>query len=79
MTHTNLELWQAILGYGLGSRTVEVQVMGQRIIFTDEPENLEAILSTQFQDFGMRISLTPSSITADAPHRQRRALPQGLV
>ena len=55
MTHTNLDLWQAILGFGLDSRTVEVQVMGQRLVFTDEPENIEAILSTQFQDFGITI------------------------
>ena len=52
MTYTSMQLWQIILDYGKGSHTVEVVVLGQRIVFTDHPENIKAILATQFQDFG---------------------------
>jgi hypothetical protein len=53
MTHTNMELWQkCFVKYGKGQHTVEATVMGQRIIFTDDPENIKAILGTQFDDFG---------------------------
>ena len=52
ITHTNMQLWQTILGYGKGSHTAEVVVLGQRIVFTDNSENIKAILSTQFHDFG---------------------------
>jgi hypothetical protein len=58
MTHTNMELWQkGFLKYGKGSHTVEAEVMGQRIIFTDDPVNIKAILGTQFNDFGEQTEL----------------------
>ena len=34
------------------SKTVEVNMVGQRWIFTADPDNIRAILATQFQDFG---------------------------
>jgi hypothetical protein len=35
-----------------GNHTMEMTVLGQRLIMTDEPENIKAILATQFHDFG---------------------------
>ncbi len=34
------------------SRTVELTLARQRFIFTADPENIKAILATQFQDYG---------------------------
>lgn len=34
------------------SRTVELTLASQRFIFTADPENIKAILATQFQDYG---------------------------
>lgn len=34
------------------SRTVELKLASQRFIFTADPENIKAILATQFQDYG---------------------------
>jgi len=36
----------------LHNHTAEVRMIGKRIIFTDDPENIKAILATQFQDYG---------------------------
>lgn len=33
-------------------RTFEMQMMGMRLIVTDEPENIKAIMSSQFGDYG---------------------------
>ncbi|KAI9819086.1 MAG: hypothetical protein M1826_001178 [Phylliscum demangeonii] len=35
-----------------GSHTVEVNLGGERMILTDEPDNIRAVLATQFRDFG---------------------------
>lgn len=35
------------------NRTVETTLLGQRIILTDDPENIKAILASQFGDYGM--------------------------
>ena len=35
-----------------GSRTLETNCGGERLIFTDEPENIKAVLATQFGDYG---------------------------
>jgi cytochrome P450 len=37
---------------GGGRHTVEGRIISQRLILTDEPENIKAILATQFSDFG---------------------------
>ncbi|CAJ2509340.1 Uu.00g143660.m01.CDS01 [Anthostomella pinea] len=39
--------------FGAYKNTVSMLIMGQRLIMTNEPENLKAILATQFSDFGM--------------------------
>ncbi len=36
----------------LNSRTVEVNLGGERTILTDDPEIMKAVLATQFSDFG---------------------------
>lgn len=51
--HLNLEDWQShFRKYGRGGYTVEVKPGGLRFIFTADPENIKAILATQFQDYG---------------------------
>ena len=35
-----------------GSHTVEVSITGRRFILTDDPENIKAMLTTQFHDYG---------------------------
>lgn len=56
--HKNLEKWLEFFtaakadGSGNGSYTCELQVMGRRTVFTSDPENIKAILATQFSDFG---------------------------
>ncbi|KAF2012255.1 cytochrome P450 52A11 [Aaosphaeria arxii CBS 175.79] len=48
----NYELWVGMFAkYGRGGFTVEAGI-GQRVILTAEPENVKAILATQFKDYG---------------------------
>ncbi|OAA54744.1 cytochrome p450 alkane monooxygenase [Niveomyces insectorum RCEF 264] len=49
--HTNRELWTNIFRT-VRSHTAEFRVLGRRIVFTDDPENIKAILATQFADYG---------------------------
>lgn len=49
--HKNREHWQAIFE-AVDNHTAAFRVLGRRIIFTDDPENIKAILATQFQDYG---------------------------
>jgi hypothetical protein len=37
----------------LQNYTMELEMLWKRIIFTSEPENIKAVLATQFNDFGM--------------------------
>lgn len=56
--HKNLETWLEFFDKaGAGSTgnsafTVEVHALVRRIIFTADPENIKAILATQFAEFG---------------------------
>ena len=55
--HKSLELWDwffnATGGKKRGICTVEVRVMGNiRVIFTADPENIKAVLTSQFADYG---------------------------
>lgn len=56
--HKNLEKWNEFYASskvdadGNGSYTCELRVMGRRTVFTSDPENIKAILATQFNDFG---------------------------
>ncbi|KAF2478158.1 cytochrome P450 [Lindgomyces ingoldianus] len=48
----NYELWVEMFEkYGKGGFTVEAGT-GERVILTAEPENIKALLATQFKDFG---------------------------
>ncbi|KAK0617932.1 cytochrome P450 [Bombardia bombarda] len=49
--HTNLEYWRWIFDQ-TKSATAEMRVVGRRIVFTIDPENIKALLATQFADFG---------------------------
>lgn len=49
--HKNRENWEAIFR-DVGCHTAEFRILGLNVIFTDEPENIKAILATQFQDYG---------------------------
>jgi cytochrome P450 len=57
MTNTTLELWVWLFDHNgcvaRGSYTGEVHIMQNvRVIFTADPENVKAILTTQFADYG---------------------------
>src|SRR5277367_2780086 len=53
MSHKNLETWQGWLKNDKNfGQTVEGTPAGLRCIFTADPENIKAILATQFQDYG---------------------------
>ncbi|KAI4125952.1 MAG: hypothetical protein LQ338_004008 [Usnochroma carphineum] len=54
----DVEIWHYAFGHcspplhSRCSKTVETLVANQRIIFTSDPENIRAILASQFQDYG---------------------------
>lgn len=50
-THKNLEWWHGLFGTA-GRWTLETRAVNQRIVITADPENIKAILATQFVDFG---------------------------
>ncbi|KAG6363310.1 hypothetical protein INS49_008407 [Diaporthe citri] len=58
MHHKNLENWRAFFtktgvdSDGNGAYTLEVRAFDRRVVFTADPENIKAILATQFGDFG---------------------------
>ena len=54
LRYRDLEFWLWLFEYRKNphSQTVEVGIGGQRFIFTADPENIKAILATQFQDYG---------------------------
>ncbi|RDA82616.1 hypothetical protein CP532_4452 [Ophiocordyceps camponoti-leonardi (nom. inval.)] len=49
--HRLLEHWRDDY-FGSGIWTVETRVLGKRTLFTADPDNIKAILSSQFGDFG---------------------------
>jgi len=51
MNHRNVELW-AWLFRDAPNFTAETTVIGRRTIFTADPENIKAILATQFGEYG---------------------------
>ncbi|KAH8880686.1 cytochrome P450 [Thozetella sp. PMI_491] len=51
MTHKNLEAWRWVFEQA-GGWTGEMRVMNTRLLFTADPENIKALLATQFGDFG---------------------------
>ncbi|PSR99399.1 cytochrome P450 [Coniella lustricola] len=56
--HKNYERWLAFFkdsgtdSSGTGSYTTELRAVNRRCVFTADPENIKAILATQFSDFG---------------------------
>ena len=53
--HKDLEFWQNMFldnGNSANPYTIEVYILGKKIMFTADPENMKAILATQFNDFG---------------------------
>lgn len=53
--HENLQFWDYnFMQYGNKNNpyTVEASTGGQRVVFTADPENIKAILATQFNDYG---------------------------
>lgn len=53
MAHRNFEAWKNYFARdGRGGFTVETRLIKERIIFTADPENIKAILATQFRDYG---------------------------
>ncbi|OAA71778.1 cytochrome P450 [Akanthomyces lecanii RCEF 1005] len=49
--HKNLEWWHDMFSKA-GRWTLETRAVNQRLIMTADPENIKAILATQFSDFG---------------------------
>ncbi|KAI5776675.1 cytochrome P450 [Geopyxis carbonaria] len=49
--HRNRELWEERFST-FNTHTMELSVLGQRIILTADPANIKALLATQFHDFG---------------------------
>ena len=51
--HRDLQFWTWLFSHSTPkSPTVEIPLGGQRFIFTAQPENIKAILATQFSDYG---------------------------
>lgn len=48
----DIELWRYLFSHDTHNKTVEFTMGGQRMVFTVDPENLRAILATQFGDYG---------------------------
>ncbi|KAK1752377.1 cytochrome P450 [Echria macrotheca] len=51
MRHQNLEQWRQFL-YPANNYTAETRILARRVVFTAHPENIKAILATQFGDYG---------------------------
>jgi cytochrome P450 len=51
MNHKNLDFWRANFEK-FGTWTGETDIIGRRLIFTADVENIKAILATQFSDYG---------------------------
>lgn len=51
MNHKNLESWYTLF-QGVPGMTAEGKIIGRRLVFTSDPENIKAILAAQFGDYG---------------------------
>ncbi|KFA76367.1 hypothetical protein S40288_07123 [Stachybotrys chartarum IBT 40288] len=53
LRHDNLEHWRKHMVQDVGgSWTCEGRILNQRVAFTADPDNIKAILATQFSDYG---------------------------
>ena len=52
--YTELDFWQWVFDWSPNkhSKTVELSLARERFIFTADPENIKAVLATQFDDYG---------------------------
>lgn len=50
--HTMLSAWRDSMLRDAPAYTAETRVMGRRLVFTADPDNVKAVLATQFPDFG---------------------------
>lgn len=83
MKHRSMEAFLDLLKPS-SNYNVEAQVLGRRIIFTADPENIKAVLATQFSDYGKgepfhrewKEFLGDSIFTTDGPawHASRQLL-----
>ena len=48
----DFEVWRELFSHAPHNETVEFSIGGQRMVFTADPENIRAILATQFGDYG---------------------------
>ncbi|KAI0021020.1 cytochrome P450 [Xylariomycetidae sp. FL0641] len=81
--HQNLQVFQDLMST-VPNYTGEGRVLGRRIVFTADPDNIKAMLATQFHDFGKgapfhaewREFLGDSIFTTDGPawHASRQLL-----
>lgn len=74
-----MELWQRRLK-GLNTSTIEISLLGKRVLFTDDPENIKAILASQFGDYGMGLATSYCVIKHCMPLLSEvvlRAVPSG--
>ncbi|OTA06438.1 Cytochrome P450 CYP2 subfamily [Trichoderma parareesei] len=51
IAHKNLELWRDIF-FANGTYTCEMRILNERVVLTVDPDNIKAVLATQFHDFG---------------------------
>ncbi|KAI0137071.1 putative cytochrome 52A4 [Xylariales sp. AK1849] len=51
MKHKNLEMFRGFFE-GVPCYTAEIKLVGKRLVFTADPENIKAILAAQFTDYG---------------------------
>ncbi|KAK6068712.1 cytochrome p450 52a11 [Seiridium cupressi] len=51
INHKNLDSWYSLMK-DLPGTTAEATVVGRRLVFTSDPENIKAILAAQFTDYG---------------------------
>jgi cytochrome P450 len=53
INHKNLEMWRGLFSkVPSACYTAESNIVGKRLIVTSDPENIKAILASQFADFG---------------------------
>lgn len=57
--------------------TFEMILLGHRFIFTAEPENIKALLSSQFNDFG-ELTIASSRYLLTSTDRQGRGISEEL-
>ena len=48
----DIDVWRYLYSYDIHNKTVECTIGGRRMVFTVDPENIRAILATQFGDYG---------------------------